>query len=147
MRSSERAFLGWIVLVLYFASTTVASRSVVVCLEVDGGSAIELTGDHGQCLGDGASGSETAQTDHAQCRDSCCDSCPCEDSSLAIAPALVVKKDPPPSDLVGTTPDMLVWTATRHWLSAWPTPTRPDAGAAPVGDVTRRSLGTVVLLL
>ncbi len=130
MRSSERAFLGWIVLVLYFASTTVASRSVVVCLEVDGGSAIELTGDHGQCLGD-----------------SSCDSCPCEDSSLAIAPALVVNKDPPPSDLVGTTPDMLVWTAMRSWLSAWPTPTRPDAGAAPVGDVTRRSLGTVILLL
>ncbi len=130
MRSSERAFLGWIVLVLYFASTTVASRSVVVCLEVDGGSAIELTGDHGQCLGD-----------------SCCDSCPCEDSSLAIAPALVVKKDPPPSALVGTTPDMLLWTAARHWLRAPPAPTRPDAGAAPVSDVTRRSLCAVVLLL
>ncbi len=147
MRSSERAFLGWIVLVLYFASTTVASRSVVVCLEVDGGTAIEFAGDHGQCLGDGTLGSKTAQAGHTECRESCCDSCPCEDSSLAIAPALVVKKDPPPSDLVGTTPDMLVWTATRSWLNAWPTPTRPDAGAAVAGDVTRRSLGTVVLLL
>ena len=133
MRSSERAFLGWIVLVLYFASTTVASRSVVVCLEVDGGSAIEFAGDHGQCLGDAASGSETG---HPDCRNSCCKSCPCDDSSLAIPPALV-----------GATPDMQVWTATRSWLSAWPTPTRPDAGAAVAGDVTRRSLGTVVLLL
>ncbi len=144
MRSRGRAYLGWIVLVLYFASTTVASRSVVVCLEVDGGSAIELTGDHGQCLGDGASGSETG---HPDCRNSCCKSCPSDDSSLAVPPALAVKKDPSPSALVGTTPDMPPWTAARPCLHARPTPTRPDAAAALVGDVTRRSLRTVVLLL
>ncbi len=138
MRSSGRAFLGWIVLVLYLASTTVASRSVVVCLEVDGGTAIEFAGDHGQCL---------AQTGHPACGDSCCDSCPCEDSSLAIPPALTVKKDTPSGSLVGTTPDMLPWTAARPCLHARPTPTRPDARAALVDDVTRRSLRTVVLLL
>jgi len=136
MRSSERAFLGWIILVLYFASTTVASRTVVVCLEVDGSTAIEFAGDHGQCLGD-----------VAECSESCCDSCPCEDSSLAVPPALVVKKDPPPSAVVGTAPDMPPWTAARPCLHARPTPTRPDVGADLVGDVTMRSLRTVVLLL
>ena len=141
MRSNERAFLGWIVVALYFASTTVASRVVVVCLEVDGGTAIEFAGDHGQCLGD------TAPTGHPECGDSCCDSCPCEDSSFAVPPALTVKKDPSPRGLVGTTPDMPPWTATRPRLHARPTPTRPDAGAALVCDMTRRSLRTVVLLL
>jgi len=136
MRSSERAFLGWIVLVLYFASTTVASRTVVVCLEVDGSTAIEFAGDHGQCL-----------VDSAECGESCCDSCPCEDSSLAVTPALVVKKDPPPSAVVGTTPDMPPWIAARPCLHARTTPTRPDVGADLVGDVTMRSLRTVVLLL
>ncbi len=147
MRSRERALMGWIVLVLYFASTTVASRAVVVCIEVDGGTAIEFAGDHRQCLGDGASGSETVQAAHTPCRESCCDSCPCEDSSLAIPPALAVKKDPPPGALLGTMPDTLLWTAARHWLRAPPAPTRPDVGAAPVSDVTRRSLCAVVLLL
>ncbi len=147
MRSRGRAFMGWIVLVLYFASTAVGTRSVVVCVELDGGTAIEFAGDHRQCLSDGPLGSETAQAGHTGRRESRCDSCPCEDSSLAIEPALAVKKDPPPSALVGTTPDMLPWTAARPCLQARPTPTRPDEGAAPVSDVTRRSLRTVVLLL
>ncbi len=147
MRSSERAFLGWIILVLYFASATVASRSVVVCLEIDGSTAIEFAGDHGQCVGNGARGSESAQPSQTEGRESCCDACPCEDSSLAILPALAVKKDPPPSAVVGTTPDMPPWTAARPCLFARPTPTRPHADADLVGDVTRRSLRTVVLLL
>ncbi len=147
MRPRGQAFLSWIVLVLYFASTTVASRSVVVCLEVDGGTAIEFAGDHGQCLGDGAFGSATAQAGQTECRATCCDSCPCEDSSLAVEPALVAKKDPPPCVLVGITPDVLPWSAAQPCLHTRPTPTRPDAGAAPISDVTRRSLRTVVLLL
>lgn len=147
MRARGRAYLGWIVLVLYFAGTTVASRAVVVCLEVDGGTAIEFAGDHRQCLGDSAAAPETAMVGHTACEESCCDSCPCEDSSLACPPALAVKRDPPPSALVGTIPDRLPWTAARPCPHARPTPTRPDTGAALVSNVTRRSLGTVVLLL
>ena len=146
MRPRGQAFMSWIVLVLYFASTTVASRSVVVCLEVDGGSAIEFAGDHGQCLGDGPRVSETAQAGHPECRESCCYSCPCEDSSLAIEPALGAKKDPPPCVFFGITPDVLPWTTAQPCLHPRPSPTRPDAAAA-VGDVTRRSLRTIVLLL
>ena len=129
--------MGWMVLVLYFASTTVASRSVVVCLEADGATAIEFAGDHGQCLGE----------PHPACEESCCDSCPCEDTSLAIPPALTVRNDPPPSAAVGTIPDLPPWTTSRPPLHTRPTPTRPDTGAALACDVTRRSLGTVVLLL
>jgi len=129
--------MGWMVLVLYFASTTVASRSVVVCLEADGATAIEFAGDHGQCLG---------EPDPA-CEESCCDSCPCEDSSLAIPPALAVRNNPPPRASVATTPDMTPWTLARPRQHARPASTRPDAVADLVGDVTRRSLGTVVLLL
>ena len=147
MRSNERAFLGWIVLVLYFASTTVASRSFVVCLEVDGGTAIEFAGDHGQCVGDGPRGFETVQPGQTECRESCCDSCPCEDSSLAISPALVVKQDPTPRAVNGIAPDMPPWTAARRSLHMRPAPTRSDAGARPDSDETRRSLRTVVLLL
>lgn len=146
MRTRGRAFLGWIVLVLYGA-TAVATRSVVVCLEVTGVTAIEFVGDHGQCLRDGAAGSGTARAGHIECRASCCDSCPCEDSSLAILPALVVKQDPSPGALSATTPDMPPWTAASPCPHARPTPSRPAAGRALVGDVTRRSLRTVVLLL
>lgn len=147
MRSRGQAFTGWIVLVLYVASPAVATRSVVVCLEVDGGTAIEFADDHRQCLRDAAPGCETARAGQTECRESCCDSCPCEDSSLAVQPALAAKKNPRHGALLGATPDMLPWTVARPGLYAPPTPTRPHEGGAPVSEVTRRSLRTVVLLL
>ncbi len=147
MRPPGQGFLSWIVLVVYFVGTAVANRSVVLCQEVDGGTAIEIAGDHGQCHDSTGLLFENDQDDHTVCRQSCRDSCPCEDSSLAVERALVVKKDRSPGKVFEISLDVLPWSAGQPSLHWRPTPPRPNEGAAAVGDVTRRSLRTVVLLL
>lgn len=146
MRPPGQGFPSWIVLVVYFAGAVVANRSVVVCQEADGGTAIEIASDHGQCFRDNGFRSENDRDGHPECQESCRDSCPCEDSSLAVEPARVVKKDRPPCEIVGINPDVLPWSVGRPCPHARPTPPRPNEGAAAV-DVTSRSLRTVVLLL
>jgi len=136
MRPHGQGYLSWIVLVVYFAGAVVANRFVVLCREADGATTIEIAGDHGQCLSSGGFHLETDQDDHAQCRESCRDSCPCEDSSLAVEPARIV----------GINPDLLPWSAGRLCLHARPIPPLPNQRAGTV-DVTNRSLRTVVLLL
>ncbi|MCH7798910.1 MAG: hypothetical protein IID28_10770 [Planctomycetes bacterium] len=137
MRPPGQGYLSWIVLVVYFAGAAVANRTVVLCREADGGTSIEIAGDHGQCLGGGGFHSEIDdQPGHTECRASCRDSCPCEDSSLAIEPARVV----------GIHPDLLPCSAGRPCLHARPIPRGPYQ-CDTTADVTSRSLRTVVLLL
>ncbi len=143
MRSPRPGLLSWIVLGVYLASTVVASRSVVLCREVDGSTVIEIAGEHGQCLGPGGSGSQDAG--HAACLDAC-DSCPCEDSSLVEEPARVVKKDPSPCEVFALESGVAPWSAGHPRLHKRST-CRPDDRAAAVSDAARRLLRSVVLLL
>lgn len=136
MRPHGQGYLSWIVLVVYFAGAAVANRTVVLCREADGGTSIEIAGDHGQCLGGGGFHSQADQDDHTRCRASCRDSCPCEDSSLAVEPARVV----------GIHPDLLPCSAGRPCVHARPIPRGPYQ-CDTTADVTSRSLRTVVLLL
>ena len=147
MRPPGQGFLSWIVLVVYFVGTAVANRSVVLCQEVDGGTVIEIAGDHGQCHDSSGLRFENDQDDHAVCRQSCRDSCPCEDSSLAVEPARVVKKVRPPCEIFGINPDVLPWSAGQSSMRVRPAPPGPVARAAAANSVTSRALRTVVLLL
>ena len=139
---SQRVIWTWVVLAAYLASTVAFGRGVVLCQEPDGRTVVEIVADHGPCLDGLINTHSHSDTDHAgqaACRGGCCDTCPCEDTLLAVEPAPVEKKS---------------WVSVALPAGPahpWHAPVKATASVCrplSVGnDVTLRALRSVVILV